>query len=252
MHACHVALEILASIATAIGYELDIGLKSASADNDEVDAMEEDDNEEDKVGEMLADMDGVTGDDHQEAISLSKSADSIIRYLVEATAPALIVLSQLQPMPVINLRLRALGALNNLAWTVDAAVPADGPLWEQWEKLTDDIWKSVVSPVLAANTADIELAEAVTVIAWAVAKAMKGGLDVSDGQHRAFIGLYQAALTDELRTKCVGVLGCLALPPNRIEVNQVCLYMSTITGHTNGLFYAGNRRLPGHSNNKCP
>jgi len=38
--------------------------------------------------------------------------------------------------------------------------------------------------------------------------------------HKAFMGLYQAATNDELRSRCVGVLGALAMPQYRVEVNK--------------------------------
>ncbi|CUS15792.1 unnamed protein product [Tuber aestivum] len=217
-------LEILASIATeatdgvpelVLGADQDDGIDYMSEDGDgkDVGAPEELD------GSLRADMEMIVGDESNQD-SPDSGEGTVLHYLVISTGPALLSIVKSGAGGSLPIHMRALSVLNNIAWTVDATLSEGSALWERWQKLAHEIWKICVTPVLVANTADVELAEAVTGLAWAVSKSMKGGFDVSQGEHRAFVSLYHAANTDELRTKCVGVLGCLGLAQGRIEVNQ--------------------------------
>ena len=148
------------------------------------------------------------------------SLPSLVRYLFETTTPAVVQLTRPSTSTYAPLQLRALAALNNIAWTADAVCLPASQYYTSWRNTTIDIWQHTITPVLTANTADIELAEGITGVAWAIAKHAKGDLDLAQNQHQSFIALYNAATTDALRTKCVGVLGCLAMPEDRIELNR--------------------------------
>ncbi|RPB04248.1 ARM repeat-containing protein [Choiromyces venosus 120613-1] len=227
-------LEILASIATEATDGPSDGAAGADADGD-IDLMNEgadgDDDEKDiplaaapdELDESVrADMEMVVGDESNQD-STDSTEGTVIHYLITTTGPVLLSLikSSSGSSSSLRIHIRALSVLNNIAWTVDATLTeGDSALWQRWQKLSHDIWHTCVTPVLAANTADVELAEAVTGLAWAISKSVKGGFDVSQGEHRAFVSLYHAANTDELRTKCVGVLGCLGLAQGRVGVNQ--------------------------------
>lgn len=232
--AVQTALEILASIATAVqgnadgAFKLDAGGDAGLMDEDGI--MKDEDGEDgDGVEEVvLQDMDMVVGDESNGVQSIPPPAEDIVRYLIGKTAPILISIAKPGPGSILTVQTRALSVLNNISWTVIVTISRGSPLWSTWGKVGYEIWDSCVSSILAANTADIELADAVAGLSWAVAKSFKGNVDVSHGQHRAFISLYHAANSDELRTKCVGVLGCLGLPQGRIEINKVCLTVNTL------------------------
>ncbi|KAI5804977.1 hypothetical protein EDC01DRAFT_757614 [Geopyxis carbonaria] len=222
--AVQVALEVVVSIATALGYEME-GDPSSEEPLPEFteDDGDDDDESNHKMGEvsdnMQEDIEMLTGDNEAGDIG-SSASQSIIKYLLEITAPAVIMLSKPLPDSLNVVRLRALDALNNIAWTADAATTKSPGLSKKWRLNANEIWTNVVTPVLAANTANIELAEAITGVAWAIVKNSRGYVDLGHDQHKAFIGLYQAATGDKLRSKCVGVLGCLAMAQKTIEINK--------------------------------
>ncbi|KAL7269245.1 hypothetical protein RUND412_008104 [Rhizina undulata] len=217
--AAQTALEILASIATAVQGDID-GEFSLDVDGD--DAM--DDADDAPVGELeesvQEDLDLVTGVGSSPSVTISASAEAIMVYLITNTALTIIPIARFGTTAPLLLQLRTLSVLNNIAWTADATVPADTTLWHSWEKVANDIWSTIITPTITANTADIDLADSIAGLSWAIAKSLKGQLPVSDSQHRAFISLYHAATTDDLKTKCVGVLGCLGLSQGRVELNQ--------------------------------
>lgn len=173
------------------------------------------------MADLQEDMDMTT---FEETSDLYSGTDKIIQYLLETTTPIIIKLSAKLPESLGKITLRALSALNNIAWTLDAAVALRPRLTQKWQAHVKTIWRKVISPVLMGNTADIALADAVTGVAWAVAKASEGKLELLGGKalHKSFISLYQAAPTDDLKSKCVGVLGCLAMSQDQIEINKVC------------------------------
>jgi hypothetical protein len=238
--ATQVALEIIASIATALGYELE-GAKSNAIPDPEFLDEDEEEMAHDGDGGISAfqeDMEMVTAGDDNDNLG-SSGMEGLTQYLLENTAPAVIILSRPLPAALSTIQLRALSALNNISWTLNAAIPSRSRLSKKWQKYTDTIWQTVVTPVLTVNTADVALAAAVTSVAWAAAKAAEGNVDLHDNTvHKAFMGLYQAATNDELRSRCVGVLGALAMPQDRIEVNKVspppqytaCIQRGSLTG----------------------
>lgn len=226
LRAAEIALEVVASIATSVGYELEDAVPPAANPEPEfIDENAPSDGEDeqmaDDIEDLREDMDMTTVEDSSDLYS---GADKILQYLLESTTPAVILLCKPSlPASLTKIQLRALAALNNIAWTLDAAITSRPRLSSKWHSHVKTIWNVVIAPVLTANTADIALADAVAGVAWAVAKASEGVLDLQGGVlHKSFISLYQAATTDELRTKCVGILGCLAMPQDRIDVNKVC------------------------------
>lgn len=230
--AIQTTLEILASIATAaqenIGDRLEVDMDGDVDLIDENGVMkgEEGENVDDMDEHVLQDMEMVVGDESNSETLALTSVEAVIRYLVEVTSPLLVSIARPGLEAVLAVQIRALSVLNNVSWTAGVTISTESPLWPAWEKLAHEIWGSCVTSILLANTADIELADAVVGLSWAVAKSLRGNLDVSQGQHQAFINLYHAANSDELRTKCVGVLGCLGLPQGRIETNKVGLALN--------------------------
>lgn len=228
--ALQTTLEILASIATAVQENAEGEFKADEGGNieliDEDGIMKDEGDDNDDVDEqVLQDMEMVVGDESNTETTVSPSAD-IVRYLIGTTSPVLLSIAQPGPGAVPAVQVRALSVLNNISWTTGTTVTEGSSLWPGWVKLAHEIWESCVTSILRTNTADIELADAIAGLSWAIAKSLKGNLDVSQGQHQAFINLYHAANSDELRTKCVGVLGCLGLAQGKIEINKVCLTLN--------------------------
>jgi len=267
-HACvHLALEIISSIASnaddLTDEDEDVEAEpkgmngDAMQDDDEdlLDVIDGDDSdeegrdEEDDLDAMMEhDMEMVTGDDgtlakvRQSPLSL----DSILGFLIEKIAPSILPLTTLNsPSNDSQTRLRAINTLNNISWTVVMALEKDsggsgtkgngssGTLTitppKSWKSLCERIWTESVTPILATNIADAELAEALTSLSWAAAKSVNGELDVSHDQHKTFQGVYNAAESGEFKAKCVGLLGCLAMPQGRVEVNKVSIKLASLS-----------------------
>ncbi|KAL7899294.1 hypothetical protein HDV63DRAFT_393965 [Trichoderma sp. SZMC 28014] len=261
------ALETIASIGTSLGVEMggsaqlfskkEFGSGAAAAgkesgdenddeDMDEVgedlgddiegedeDEEEGDDDDEMNEDEIEADMDMVTGGDHGD-----DNIDDLptLKSLIQIAIPELIRLASLQPTDDLSLKIQghALSALNNIAWSVsliDFSEDSNKDVLGAWTPVARGLWQQVVTPILASDTADVDLATQVTSIAWAVARALHGETPLQPNEHRKFISLYQAtkgapALQDPedpfqaLGVKCVGVLGQLALNPAPVDLNR--------------------------------
>ena len=266
------ALEITASIATSLQEALEHGSKNEKEfegfggdtepmnddDADEMEADDEDlgegeeDEEDDEMTqeEIEADMDLVTGDGPDDGESPSEEVT--LDRLVRDAAPKILSLAQQSSENGPNQNL-ALSALNNIAWTISTIDFSTGhlnSLQKFWSLLTQRIWNEVVSPVLASNTADIELASSITSLAWAVSRSVKGAIVLKPEEQRKFMALYQASkglnknvtganggkkLDDApdafqgLGVKCIGVLGSLALDPAPIELNrEIGVFLLTV------------------------
>ncbi|KAL6881125.1 hypothetical protein J3F83DRAFT_721093 [Trichoderma novae-zelandiae] len=205
------------------------GDEDGDGDEDE-DEDEDDDMDED---EIEADMDMVTGGDHGD-----DSIDDFptLKALVQTALPELIRLASLQPSDEVGLRMQAhaLSALNNIAWSVslfDLADDSNAGIKAAWTPVSRALWQQVISPTLASDTADVDLATQITGLAWAVARVLHGEAPLQPNEHRKFISLYQATkgaparLDPEdpfqaLGVKCVGVLGQLALHPCPTDLNR--------------------------------
>lgn len=208
----------------------DIGDDIEGEDGDEEEGDDDDEMNED---EIEADMDIVTGVDHDD-----DNIDDLptLKSLIQIAIPELIRLASLQPTDDLSLKIQghALSALNNIAWSVsliDFSEDSNNDVLGAWTPVARALWQQVVSPILASDTADVDLATQVTSIAWAVARALHGETPLQPNEHRKFVSLYQAtkgapALQDPedpfqaLGVKCVGVLGQLALNPAPVDLNR--------------------------------
>ncbi|RPB29362.1 hypothetical protein L211DRAFT_775717 [Terfezia boudieri ATCC MYA-4762] len=250
-------LEILTSIIASLQDDIDgkIPVEVSFPDSDFMDEDSEEelengvDKDEDGVDDesevgyksmdeevMLEDMAMVTAvdcDDSEEANDASSECP--IAHLIEVVIPLLLPLCAPQDHSSNSLAVqtRAINCLSNISWTSSTALPKSSPLFQSFQKHALTVWTSIVVLILRSNTANIELAEAVTGLSWAIAKALGGKLPISQptneggvGEHKIFMSLYNAATTDDLRTRCVGVLGCLGLAPGRIGEIGVFLVTS--------------------------
>ncbi|KAL6807620.1 hypothetical protein GGI42DRAFT_250545 [Trichoderma sp. SZMC 28013] len=257
------ALETLASIGTSLVSEMGGPLQSSSKkdrsgagagkednkeDEDDDENMDEmasdaddnededgDDDEDDDMNEdeMEADMDMVTGADHGE-----DNIDHLptLKSLVQIALPELIRLATLQPSDDLSLKIQAhaLSALNNITWSVslfDLSDESNAGIKAAWTPIGRALWQQIISPTLASDTADVDLATQITGLAWAISRILRGETPLQPNEHRKFISLYQATkgaparLDPEdpfqaLGVKCVGVLGQLALHPAPTDLNR--------------------------------
>jgi hypothetical protein len=265
------ALEITASIATSLQEALEHGsrhekpfegfddeiepqIKDEEMGEDEENLEEgaEEDGEMDD-DEIDADMQFVTGDGPDE--DESPSEEITLDLLVRTAAPRILVLAHPQTDATAStIQSSALSALNNIAWTISSIDFSTGhlhSLYKYWNSLSQRIWNEIVSPVLASNTADIELASSITSLAWAVSRSLKGAIKIRPEEQRKFMALYQASKglkeagaeangakkvpeedTDAfqgLGVKCIGVLGSLALDPAPVDLNrEIGIFLLTV------------------------
>lgn len=247
------ALEILASIGTTLNTASEVEPQEedkpeakddeemADADQEISDGEEEGGEEEEEEEEMdddelEADMELVTGADRNEEDSNIDDLP-ILKTLIDNALPELIRIASLPPVDDASLRLQgyALSALNNIAWSVSLIDFSDlnnAPIQNAWEPVGRALWAQVIAPILATDTADLDLATHVTSLAWGVARSLRGRPNTPfTEEHRRFIALYQAtkgspAAQDSedpfqsLSVKCIGVLGQLALEPAPVDRNR--------------------------------
>lgn len=196
---------------------------------------EEEDEDEMTLEEMQADMDMVLGGDDDENID----DHPVLQALLEKALPELIRIAASQPSNELAMAMQghALSALNNIAWSlsvVDFSEPQNASVLAAWSPTAKSIWKQVISPILASDTADLGLATQVTGLSWAIARALRSKTPLQPGEQRKFITLYQAtrggsaARQDapdqdpfqSLGVKCIGVVGQLALEPCPADMNR--------------------------------
>lgn len=257
------ALEITASIASSLQEALEHGSRfekefkgfgdqdkelmdedKMDADgDDEIDGEDEGDNEEPEEDEemnedgIISDMDLVTreGPDEDDASPEEVTLDRLVRL----AAPQVLLLAQ-PTAEDHNVHNFAISALNNIAWIVSSIDFSTGhldSLNKYWSSLAQQSWNEIISPVLASNTADIELASSITSLAWAICRSTQGTIKIKPEEQCKFMALYQASksLTTEqtngdkkgaedefqsLGVKSIGVLGRLALHPASIDLNN--------------------------------
>lgn len=224
------ALEILASIASAIQETLAGGKKGAKdkkgqgrsgrrrgprhgPEDEEMgdDIMDEDeeegDDDDDELpsdmegsddddmddDEMIEDMELVTGADDDEGIS---NLPTLEAFLSKALPQVLKLASpSLQGQASPEIQVHAVSVLNNLSWSLACVEFTDDQsegLFKAWAPSGRDIWTLVVNEILDSDTNDLALATEVTSLAWAVAKALGAKLPLGEGNHQKFIALYQA------------------------------------------------------------
>lgn len=245
-------LEILASIGTTLQNslgkknrtkkasetEVDVDDNVMDGADEDVDDISEDDKpeEDDEMDEdeMEADMGMVTGADDADEDSDIDDLPTL-KELVRGAIPQTVKLFQsLHGDDELSslIRVHALTALSNIAWTVsciDFSEGANTAILQAWTPVAHLLWKGVVAPVLASNTSDVELATVVTSLAWAVARTSHELPLVGGDEHKKFISLYHASKSLEanptdpfqsLGVKCIGVLGQLALDPAPVALNR--------------------------------
>lgn len=245
------ALEILASIGTTLNTSVEAEpQKEEKPDDNEDEEMGDADEEmsdgEEEGGEegeeemdddeLEADMEMVTGADRNEEDSNIDDLP-ILKTLIDNALPQLIRIASLSPVDDNSLRLQglALSALNNIAWSVSVIDFADSdnlPIQNAWDPVGRALWTEVIAPILATDTADIDLATQITSLAWGVARSLRDrpNMPFAD-EHRRFIALYQATKGSpvaqdsedpfqSLSVKCIGVLGQLALEPAPVARNR--------------------------------
>ncbi|KAK4081829.1 uncharacterized protein Triagg1_2570 [Trichoderma aggressivum f. europaeum] len=213
----------------------DENMDEVASDADDNEDEDGDDDEDDDMNEdeMEADMDMVTGADHGE-----DNIDHLptLKSLVQIALPELIRLANLQPSDDLSLKIQAhaLSALNNITWSVslfDLSDESNAGIKAAWTPIGRALWQQIVSPTLASDTADVDLATQITGLAWAISRILRGETPLQPNEHRKFISLYQATkgaparLDPEdpfqaLGVKCVGVLGQLALHPAPTDLNR--------------------------------
>jgi hypothetical protein len=228
--------------------EMDADGQGTAAKDDEVEMEVEayaDENGEMNENEMDADMELVTGDGPDEQIA---SEQLTLDWLVRIAAPRVLLLASEKNYNTSH----ALSALNNIAWTISTIDFSTGHLdnlYKFWSPFSQRIWNEIVSPVLASDTADIELAAIVTSLAWAVSRSVKGIINIKPGEQLKFMALYQASRNlngaeengiakvldggddafQGLGVKSIGVLGNLALDPASIDLNkEIGVFLLTV------------------------
>ncbi|OHX01129.1 ARM-like repeat-containing protein [Colletotrichum incanum] len=275
------ALEILADIGTTlqqsmrgdskkdgeewngIGDEDDTAMDEDDKDMEqgsgEEDNTEDDDEDDESMDEdaMQADMDLVTGVDDDDEEEARMDDLPTLRELVQQAIPQLVSLATAssQSESAAQLQAHALSALSNIAWSIsvfDFSEDHNAAILKAWTPSGRAIWGKVIVPILAANTADVELATKVTSLAWAVSRSLPGRVPLGGDEHNKFMALYQATKglpqtnangahgdksKDEepedpfqgLGVKCIGVLGQLARDPAPIALNrEIGVFLITV------------------------
>ena len=271
------ALEITASIATTLqealqhgsGHEKEFEVSDDKIEADGDDEKMHDDDDDEELGQEDEDIEGEMNEEEMDAdmnlvIGNDPDADDssveelTLDRLVRNATPQVLQLARSSPQLSGNnesIQSHAISALNNIAWTVSSIDFATGHLdsiKDFWSSLTYNIWDEVISPVLASNTADIELASSITSLAWAVSRSVQGSVNLKPEEQRKFMALYKASKdlhnanglsngnkkqtidesSDEFQSlgvKCIGVLGSLALDPAPIELNkEIGIFILTI------------------------
>jgi hypothetical protein len=251
--------------------EDDVVKPSKSGDDEDEDAddskiqdddMEEDEDDDD-IADIIEDMDMVTGVDEDDETPAGSGSDELAT-LRELTTNALPKMARLanpeaQSDDALQVQAFALSALGNIAWSVslfDFSHDDNAPILKLWAPAARAVWEHVVAPVLGADTADVDLADSITSLAWAISRALAvDALPLQGTEHRRFISLYGAsrglsaggappqqqgqtptgarrADSDPLQglgVKCIGVLGQLARHPAPAELNrEIGVFLLTV------------------------
>lgn len=220
----------------------DINDDASGGEDEEEDDEEEGEEEEDEMTmeEIEADMERVIGDgsdDEDDGEDIQPTLNALIRI----ATPFILDLTKSSSEKI---RTSAISALNNIAWSISSIdfSTASSRLIKMWKPLAQQIWSEAITPVLASNTADIDLASSITSLAWAVARSVQGQLEIGNDEQKKFMALYLASKslpppTDSdaadafqgLGVKCIGVLGRLALDPAPVALNrEIGVFLLTV------------------------
>ncbi|KAF7535883.1 hypothetical protein G7054_g4987 [Neopestalotiopsis clavispora] len=222
------ALEILASIGTALQETLERGNKGKKgkgraraggpkgpgdedmvmdADDDEDDNTsekepEEDDDDDDEMDAdaMEADMDMVTGADDYPDEAAGLDDLPTLKQLIQKAIPQIVKVSNSSigdQEASLLVRTHAFNALNNIAWTVsclDFSGDNNTAVLAAWTPAAQLIWRESIARVLSSDTSDVSLATVVTSVAWAVARALHDKTPLGGDEPNKFMSLYHASL----------------------------------------------------------
>ncbi|KAI1849329.1 hypothetical protein JX266_004824 [Neoarthrinium moseri] len=262
------ALEILASIGTAVQETLERGNKMSKKDKkpkktsnefkgfddedtamdaeDGADASDKEQDEDDEMDEdeMEADMDMVTGaDDYPEGAAGLDDLPTL-GLLIQKAIPQIVKVAKSNDKADEASQLirgHAFTTLNNIAWTVaciDFSEEQNAPILAAWTPAAQMIWKNGVAHILSSDTSDVALATIVTSLAWAIATTLHERTPLGADEPNKFMSLYHAStgLPAEqedpfqgLGVKCIGVLGQLALDPAPVQLNrEIGVFLVTV------------------------
>ena len=234
--------------------DVDGGFKDEGDKEDDT-ATDEEDSDSDDI-DIDADMERVTGAEEPVDDGTALNDLPTLRELIRHAVPQLIRLANI---PINNddniaVQTHALSALNNIAWTLACLEFADGEnanIYTAWNAAAERIWLKVITPLLAADNADLNLLKLLAGLAWAVSRSLGGNTPGDAPQHYRFMRLYRDTVreikankskdeeTDQqedpfqsLGVKCIGVLGSLARNPAPIKINRdVGVFLMTVLGH---------------------
>ncbi|EFX05894.1 armadillo repeat protein [Grosmannia clavigera kw1407] len=206
------------------------------------DAGGESDEEMDDA-DLDADMENVTGADEKDA-EVSELGDlPTLRELIGTAVPQIMRVVKARPQDVdeaaLAIRLDALSALNNIAWTVsciDLADEGNAGIRQAWGRAARQIWLEVVRPlVTGAITVDLQVAAKVTGLAWALARVLGGETPADAGEQERFMAMRDSLSgssgesgesvdgSDPFQSPsvmCIGVLGQMARDPAPVATNR--------------------------------
>jgi hypothetical protein len=255
-----IALEVMASIGTALQDSFgqgsraqketrkgidsrDVAMDTDGNDDDSGDDMPGDEDDEMSEDEMEADMEMVTGADEADEPSGIDNLPTL-KELVQRAIPQTLELLQTSPgedEESTLVRTHAFTALSNIAWTVsclDFSEGTNAAILQAWVPVAKDVWKHAITPVLASDTSDVDLATVVTSLAWATARTLHGEIFLGGEEHKKFMSLYHASKSlnanpedpfQSLGVKCIGVLGQLALGPSTATLNrEIGVFLVTV------------------------
>ncbi|RPA81114.1 ARM repeat-containing protein [Ascobolus immersus RN42] len=206
---------------------------------DVVEAQVHESDDEDLPDDLKNDMDMVVGSDYEDerpSITIPTVTENLFRQLIKDFPSAVFLIVSPTSTFAVSTQIRAITALANLAWTITSSLPKTNKLFKTWQTVSSSVWERIITPILASNTADVELADQISSLSWGIVKTGVT-LSVSENQHRCFMALYQAAAGSvaaatpakdskeeetptQLMVKAIGVLGGLAIGSNRIDVNK--------------------------------
>lgn len=236
-----------------------------SGDDKDEEEEDEDDDEEEDEEEGESDDDEFDEDDLEKVTGMDSEDDGegdlddlpTLKELINKAIPQLIRLTNIamDDDNSIAIQGHAISALNNIAWTISCIDFSEGEntnIWKAWAPAGKRIWQRTISPILEADSADLQLATQVTSLAWAVARSLVGTTPLGKNEHRKFMSLYQVSKSQQqnaitpnenkeqqaqedpfqgLGVKCIGVLGALARDPAPIDINrEVGVFLLTLLG----------------------
>lgn len=177
------------------------------------------------------------GDTDQDRQSLSDSDETILRQLVDHfissvikfASPIDIGENESYPMKLHSTHLLALDCLHNLAWSL-VDVPQSYEVAIRWQSIADEVWRWCLLNLPKFLVIDEEIADSSISLLYALAKALAGKVAITNDDVNSFIKLYNSSLNADLQSKIVGLLGCLAMTPGRVDINRsIGTFLITVT-----------------------